>query len=250
MVEFSEPADPQRASRLVVIGDSLTFHGPDQAHPPSDPRLWPNIAAQRLGTGVDVAAGVGWTARDAWWALTRDPLIWGEYLPRATALVLAVGGMDALPAAIPTYLRQGIAYIRPGWVRRKVRAAYLEVSPRIIAATGGPFRQLPQNATDHYLSRIVQAVRTWYPQLPIIVMTPSPYRARLYPDVHFHQPSVAAAKRWADQNEVHLVDIGEIAQRGLDEGWVNPDGMHWGWQTHEQIGGMVAVAVQQASLPC
>ena len=89
------------------------------------------------GWSFDVAAGVGWTARDAWWALTRDPLIWGEYLPRATALVLAVGGMDALPAAIPTYLRQGIAYIRPGWVRRKVRAAYLEVSPRIIAATGG-----------------------------------------------------------------------------------------------------------------
>ena len=24
------------------------------------------------------------------------------------------------------------------------------------------------------------------------------------------------------------MDIGEIAQRGLDEGWVNPDGMHWG----------------------
>ena len=49
--------------QVVVIGDSLTFHGPDQAHPPSDRACGPNIAAQRLGTGVDVAAGVGWTAR-------------------------------------------------------------------------------------------------------------------------------------------------------------------------------------------
>ena len=90
---------------------------------------------------VDVVAGVGWTARDAWWALTRDPMVWGEYLPRAEALVLAVGGMDALPAAVPTYLRQGIAYIRPGWVRRKVRGLYLELSPRVMAITGGPLRQ-------------------------------------------------------------------------------------------------------------
>ena len=51
--------------RLLVLGDSLTFHGPDQAHPPSDPRLWPNIAAD----DADVVAQIGWTARDAWWAL-------------------------------------------------------------------------------------------------------------------------------------------------------------------------------------
>ena len=104
--------------RLLVLGDSLTFHGPDQAHPPSDPRLWPNIAAD----DADVVAQIGWTARDAWWALTRDPKVWGEYLPQAQALVLAVGGMDALPAAIPTYLRQGLSYIRPGWLRRRARS--------------------------------------------------------------------------------------------------------------------------------
>lgn len=235
---------------LLIVGDSLTFHGPDQAHRPTDARLWPNIAGRELGLDVDVAAGIGWTTRDAWWALTRDPMIWGEYLPRAQVLVLAVGGMDALPAALPTYLRQGIAYIRPGWVRRRVRTAYLGVTPRVIAALGGPLRQLPQRATDHYASRIVQAVRTWYPQLPIVAMTPSPHRAGLYPTQRFYAPSVRAAHRWANENRVTMVDISEAAQRGLDNGWVNPDGMHWGWQTHEQIGGMVAEAVRRASLPC
>ena len=119
--------------RVLVVGDSLTFHGPDQAHPPGDPRLWPNLLAADLGGDVDVAAGVGWTAREAWWALTRDPKLWGEYLPRAQALVIAVGGMDALPAAIPTYLRQGISYIRPGWLRRRVRGVYTGFSPRVMA---------------------------------------------------------------------------------------------------------------------
>ena len=101
---------------LLVLGDSLTFHGPDAAHPPSDPRLWPNFAAPG---DADVVAQIGWMSRDVWWALTRDPKVWGESLPQARALVIAVGGMDALPAAIPTYLRQGISYVRPGAVRMR-----------------------------------------------------------------------------------------------------------------------------------
>ncbi len=46
-----------------------------------------------------------------------------------------------------------------------------------------------------------------------------------------------------------LVDIEEPTQRGLDNGWVNPDGMHWGWQTHAEVAGMVAEALQRASVP-
>ncbi|TXH44295.1 MAG: SGNH/GDSL hydrolase family protein, partial [Actinobacteria bacterium] len=236
-------------THLLVVGDSLTFHGPDQARPPRDPRLWPSIVAEHTGLPVDIAAGVGWTARDAWWAVTKDPMVWGEYLPRARAVILAVGGMDALPAAIPTYLRQGIAYIRPGWVRRTVRGAYLELSPRIMSVTGGPLRQLPQAATDHYLSRLVQAVRTWYPDLPILLLTPSPHSAAAYPTDRFHAGALAAARRWAAAHDVVLVDIEEPAQRGLDNNWVNPDGMHWGWQTHVEIAGTVAEALQRASVP-
>ncbi|HPJ20176.1 MAG: SGNH/GDSL hydrolase family protein [Actinobacteria bacterium] len=236
-------------THVLVMGDSLTFHGPDQAHPPRDPRLWPSIVGAELRAEVDLAAGVGWTARDAWWALTRDPMVWGEYLPAAAALILAVGGMDALPAAIPTYLRQGIAYIRPGWLRRRVRGAYLEISPRVMAMTGGPLRQLPQSATDHYLSRLVEAVRTWYPDLPILLLTPSPHSAAAYPTDRFHAGALAAARVWAVDHDVILVDIEQAAQRGLDNNWVNPDGMHWGWQTHEEIAGMVTEALRDTSVP-
>lgn len=231
--------------RLLVLGDSLTFHGPDAAHPPSDPRLWPNLAADH----ADVVAQIGWMSRDVWWSLTRDPKVWGEYLPGADALMLAIGGMDALPAAIPTYLRQGISYVRPGSVRRKIRAAYLAGSPKIIHATGGPWRQLPQAATDHYLTRVVQAVRTFHPQLPIAVMTPPPHRAQLYPSQRFFADSVAACHAWAQRYRVAVADVTQVVQRGLDSGTHNPDGMHFGWDTHQAVAEQVRESLRRASVP-
>lgn len=233
---------------LLVIGDSLTFHGPDSEHPPGDPRLWPNVAAAQLGAQVDLVAGIGWTARDAWWALTRDPKVWGEYLPRADALVIGVGGMDALPAAIPTYLRQGIAYVRPGWLRRRVRQTYAKTAPVVMRTLHGPLRQLPQSATDHYLSRMVQGIRLLYPDLPIVLLTPSPADSPYYPTQRFHPDAVAAARRWAQDNDVGLVDIEEVVAAALAQGTGNRDGLHWGWQTHERVGEMVAQAVTTRSV--
>ena len=33
---------------LLVLGDSLSFHGPRTAHPADEPRLWPHVAAAAL----------------------------------------------------------------------------------------------------------------------------------------------------------------------------------------------------------
>lgn len=229
--------------RLLVFGDSLAFHGPEQTHPPADPRLWPQVAAADLGWQVDLVARIGWTARDVWWAVTKDPVVWGTYLPRASAVVFGVGGMDALPAVIPTYLREGIAYVRPGWLRRRVRSVYNATSPRVIDATGGLMRQLPQAASDSYLTRTVRAIRTYYPDLPMCALSPSPHRAAAYPSQRYHRPSVEAARRWAAGMGVELVDVEGPVQRGLASGRSNPDGMHWGWQAHAQVGRMVAATV-------
>lgn len=233
---------------LLVLGDSLTFHGPQEALPPQDERLWPNVAAREVGARVDLVAGIGWTAREAWWAVTRDPMVWGKYLPRADALVIGVGGMDALPAAIPTYLRQGISYLRPAWLRHRVRSAYSASAPPVMSTLHGPFRQLPQRVTDDYLTQIVDGVRLLYPQLPIVAITPAPTRSPYYPTDRFHASSVRAAHRWAERNAVHMVDICEPVQQGLDSGEANPDGLHWGWGTHARVAGMVAQAVETASV--
>ena len=188
---------------VLVLGDSLTFQGPQGIVAPTDPRLFPNLAAAQIAVQfgspvkVDLVAREGWTSRDAWWALTKDPVVFGTYLPRASAVIIAVGGMDQLPAVIPTYLREGLPYLRPGSVRRRTRRLYRDLAPKIMRATGGLMRQLPQSATDRYLTRIVQAVRAISGDIPIVAMTPSPYDSAYYPSQKYHDQARVSAFSWA-----------------------------------------------------
>jgi len=57
---------------LLVVGDSLAFHGPERGELATHPGLYGNVAAAALGTTLDLVARSGWTARDAWWALTKS----------------------------------------------------------------------------------------------------------------------------------------------------------------------------------
>jgi hypothetical protein len=230
--------------RLLVIGDSLTYHGPAGPEPTTDPRLWPNLVADRLGTRVDLVARQGWTARDAWWAVTKDPVAWSVLVPRAGALVLAVGGMDALPASIPTYLREGIAYVRPGTLRRRLRRAYRDVHPRVAALWGGRLRVLSQAATDHYLTRVVRGVRHYRPDLPVVVLTPPPWRSPDYPARGGHPASVVACRSWAAREGVALADVEAVVQAMHDRGAGNPDGLHWDWPTHRAVAQLVTQALR------
>ena len=232
---------------VLVLADSLAFHGPEQPHPPGDARLYPNVMARALTNALgqpvsaDLVARLGWTARDAWWALTKDPRVWGELLPRADALVLGVGQMDQLPVALPTYLRDGISYVRPGWLRRRVRRGYLAASPWVVRATDGRMRALPQTATDHYLARIVAGVHHYRPEIPVVLLGPSPYAAPAYPSQRQHLPAVDAARRWSRVHGVALVELDPIVAPSLATGSGNPDGMHWGWAVHQRVGRALAV---------
>jgi diglucosylglycerate octanoyltransferase len=243
---------------VLVFGDSLTFHGPAGPVPLADPRLYPNVLAAALQRSAawgaadscrvraDVVARLGWTARDAWWALTKDPVVATVLAPRACALVLAVGQMDQLPAAVPTYLRDGIGYLRPGGLRRGVRAAYRRAGPAVIAMTGGRLRQLPQSATDTYLDRLVQAVRLISPAgdtLPIVLAGPSPWRSVAYPSQRPHRPAVAAARRWSARSSVPWVDLDPLVGPSLVDGSANPDGLHWSWAAHRLVGEALAAAL-------
>lgn len=245
----SESSLTKVARHILVIGDSLTFHGPDTRYPPGEPGLWPNVVARELSAHrsgasddwtIDLYARMGWTTRDAWWAVTKDPNIWGTSLPRSEAVILAVGGMDALPSAMPTWLREGIPYVRPASVRRRVRTAYTTLSPRVIQASGGRFRQLSQTATDHYLRRIVQVIRLYYPDLPIFLMTPpGPYQSPMYPVVADHASAVTAARQFGERESVTVLDVEQLVNEGHERGDANPDGIHWSWSMHEQAGQLI-----------
>lgn len=236
--EVEESSSDQR--HLLVFGDSLSFHGPQQAMPPGDARLFPQVAARALGMSVDLVARQGWTARDAWWALTKDPVVWGEYLPRADAVLLAVGGMDQLPAPVPTWIRDSIPYLRHRRARRAARDVVRAATPVAVRHVGGPFRTLPQAATDRYLTRIVQGVRALHPDLPLALMGPAPWTGPYYPNTRGHRPAVHAAKRWARAHDVTYIDIEGLVAARLDR--CNPDGLHWSWEVHALVGDAIACA--------
>jgi hypothetical protein len=223
------PCGSVRSHRVLVFGDSLSFHGPDGARPADDPRIWPNVMAEALDGRAHLVAGFGWTARDAWWSLIGDPRVWAE-LHHVDAVVLAVGSMDTLPSPLPTYLRTGLRYLRPDWLRRASRRAYLAAQPRLAVALRGRPVVLPAKLTVRYLDTAVGALRVLRPTLPIVGVLPSVHRAPAYGYVHTARMAAAAAMRaWAERASVPMLDLAEVVGPHVFGGHGNPDGMHWGW---------------------
>lgn len=235
--------------RLLVFSDSLSFHGPEGPCAADEPRLWPNVAAAALGGSVDLVAGFGWTARDAWWSLIGDPRVWAE-LHHVDAVVLAVGNMDTLPSPLPTYLRMGLRYLRPDWLRRFTRKAYLAAQPRLAVAMRGWPAVLPAKLTVHYLDTAVGALRVLRPSLPIVGMLPGVHRAESYGLVHTaREGAVAAMTSWSARENVPLLDLRAVTAEHVLSGRGNPDGMHWGWEGHALVGKAMAALIGPLLVP-
>ncbi|HVK23786.1 MAG TPA: diglucosylglycerate octanoyltransferase [Actinokineospora sp.] len=229
---------------VLMFGDSLCFHGPDGPHPADDPRLWPNVAAAAIDGHTELFAGFGWTARDAYWSLTGDPRVWTQ-LPHGDVLVLAIGGMDTLPSPLPTYLRQGIRYLRPDGLRRRVRKGYLAAQPWLSRLTRGRPVALPAALTVKYLDATVVAIRALRPDIPVIATLPAVHRSSAYGFVHTARPGAELAIReWAGRSEVSLLDLREVVERHVLDGHGNPDGIHWGWDGHEAAGKALAALIK------
>jgi hypothetical protein len=236
---------------VLVVADSLAFYGPDQGELSTDPRLYPNVLAASLSAlagqpvHADLVARTGWTARDAWWALTRDPHVYSVLLPRASAVVLAVGNMDYMPTLVPTWLREGIRFLRPPLVRRSVRWAYRAAQP--LGSLVTPWRALPQRLTDRYLSNCVGGVRYYQPGVPVVGIVPPPHAAPSYGRrPRGHARAMAAARAWGARENVPMADLDPLVRPHLDAGRSNPDGMHFAWETHEAIGSELAAVVGEA----
>ncbi|HKS45961.1 MAG TPA: diglucosylglycerate octanoyltransferase [Amycolatopsis sp.] len=233
----------RKPPRLLVFGDSLSFHGPAGPCAADEPRLWGNVAAAALGGNADLVAGFGWTARDLWWSLIGDPRVWAD-LRDVDAVVLAVGSMDPLPSPLPTYLRTGLRYLRPPWLRRAARKAYLAAQPRLVVALRGRPVALPKKLTVHYLGKSVYALRVLRPDLPIVAILPSVHRAPSYRSVYPGRDATAAAiAGWAGQAGVPLLDLSAVVGEHVLGGRGNPDGMHWGWEGHTAVGKAMAALI-------
>lgn len=226
---------------LLVLGDSLSYYGPQGGLPADDPRIWPTLAAARLGLRAHLCARVGWTSRDAWWGLTQDPVVWAA-IPRAAAVVLAVGGMDSLPSPLPTALREQLRYLRPPALRRVARKAYQQAQP-VLSPLGWPMA-LPPRLTVRYLEDIRAALVAVRPGLPVVGVLPpvhhSPYYGYAHPG---HGRTTRAVAAWGERAGVPLVDLPPLVGPHLRAGAGNPDGIHWGFAAHEAVAGEVADTV-------
>lgn len=239
---------------VLVVADSLAFHGPERGEPVSEPRLWPNVAAAALGGRTELVAGLGWTARHGWYALSHDPRIWA-LMPGLDAVVLGLGGMDTLPAPLPTAVRELIPVIRPVWLRRAVRAAYWGSLPwvaRVAARTlpGGGLVALPPRLSVHYLETIRRAVRVIRPEIPLVLMLPGAHFAPAYGQVEAgRQRATDAYRAWAAGAGVLTVDVRPLVLEHLRTGQGNPDGIHYGWAAHEAVGTALAEVLAEALGP-
>jgi lysophospholipase L1-like esterase len=230
---------------LLFFGDSLSFHGPDGPMPADDSRLWPNIAASLLDGQTELVAGFGWTARDAYWSLVGDPRVW-TLLPKADVLVLGVGSMDTLPSPLPTYLRQGLRYVRPDGLRRWARDRYKAAQPWLSRVLRGRPVALPPALTVRYLDLVLTSIRALRPDLPAVAVLPPVHRAEAYGGVHTGRaPAVAAIQAWGARAGVPLLDLADLVGSHVLGGHGNIDGMHWGWDGHKIVGHALASLVEQ-----
>lgn len=235
---------------LLVVGDSLAFHGPERPCPADEPRLWPNVAAARLGGTAELVARAGWTARHAWSAISGDPRVWAA-MPRVDAVVLGVSGMDSLPSPLPTALRELLPVLRPAPLRRVVRAGYRRAQPvlsrSLARLPGGGPATLPSRLTVSYLEQCRAAIHALRPGLPVIAMLPSVHRATDYGLAHPHRAATETAVRaWAaGAADVSVLDVAALVAEHVLGGHGNPDGMHWGWDGHRAVGAALADQLQR-----
>ncbi|WP_328809553.1 diglucosylglycerate octanoyltransferase [Rhodococcus sp. NBC_00294] len=230
---------------LLVLADSLAYYGPEGGLPADHPRIWPTLVARELGWDVELVGRIGWTCRDAWWALTQDPRVWAS-IPLAGAVVLATGGMDSLPSPLPTALREQIRYVRPPILRRGVRAAYGWLQPRL-SHLGRPVA-LPPHLSVDYLEQIRAALAAVRPDVPVIATLPSVHRCDAYGRVHAgREPAVRATTAWAAEHDLPLVDLKAAVEENIASGDANPDGIHWGWDAHVRVAESVVAAVRASA---
>ncbi len=228
---------------LLVIADSLAYYGPKGGLPADDPRIWPNMVAAELDWDVELIARIGWTCRDAYWALIGDPRVWAA-VPRAGAVVFAVGGMDTLPSPLPTALRELIRYIRPPKLRRGVRASYNWLQPKL-SKLGRPVALPPRVSVD-YLEQSREALNHLRPELPVVAVLPSVHKCDAYGRVHRGRArAVKALRAWSGRTSVPLVDLGEAVRDDIESGAANPDGIHWGWAGHAAVATAMTKALQE-----
>lgn len=245
----SDPGGPASALAILVLGDSLCFHGPDARLRLDDARMFPNVMADRLAelTGRPVEATVvarsGWTTRDLWELVTKDIHTQEDLLPAADVVVLHAVGADALPVGIPTWAKDLIPRVSHAPTRKRLRRLYFDHHARLVRLTGARMRMVPRSVSLDLWPRLVDMVRFYSGGAVVIGCGCPPTVGLLHGRTDPHSPSGTEDLRaLAAVKGVPFVD----PQRHCDTTAFNPDGVHWDYGSHRRIGEALAEAAAAA----
>jgi len=231
-------------ARLVVLGDSLAFHGPHGPVPLAEPRLYPNRLVAALPGDWDavVVARAGWSLREVWVALQKEVHLQQQVLMGAGAVVLGVGSIDPLPVGVPRPLQVSLPYLRPTRLRRRVRRALDRVHPRLVRLTGARLRYTPPSVHAHCLGKSIDAIRFFTGGAPLVAVLPGvhagPYYAGRNPARDAYAARTAAIAR---DRGLPVVDLAALTEPWLHA--LNPDGLHWPWALHTAVAAALAAAL-------
>jgi diglucosylglycerate octanoyltransferase len=235
---------------LVVLGDSLSFHGPDGPLPLADERLYPQRLERLLAaaTGSDwrtsVVARAGWCVRDVWLALQKDVHLQQQVLLGADAVVLAATSADALTVGFPRLVTFAVNYLRPPTLRRRVRRELDRAHPHLVRLTGERLRWTPSEVYRHCWRKSIGGLRLFAPDAALCAILPSPHDAPYYAHSMRHLAAgIRETEEVAAELEVPLVDLPAIVTPFLDR--LNRDGVHWPFEVHERV----AAGMAEALLP-
>lgn len=236
-------------ARLVVLGDSLTFHCDTGPVPLTEPRLWPNLLANELQrrTGerweAVVVARAGWSVRDSWLALQKDVHLQQQVLIGAGAVVMAVGSTDQLPVGVPRVVNAALPYVRPTPMRRRLRRALDAAHPHLVGATRGALVWTPPEVYAHCWRKTIGGLRLFAPDAALCAVLPGIHVGRYYGGGNnpHHERYAALTARLAAEAEVPVVDLAALTRPWLHR--LNPDGLHWPYGLHADVAAAMAAAL-------
>lgn len=227
--------------RLVVIGDSTAFTGDRGPLMPSDPTVYPNVAAGMLSeatereVAVTVLATPGADTRDAWRMLTKDRHAQFDVLVGADAVIVGVGSFDHAPMGIPAAVEAVVPYLRPASVRRRARLLLRAAHPMIVRATGGRLSHTPLGEFTRMYDAVLLQVRSLARGAAGVVLGPTSHRSPYYGNLHPQREDRERIQfAIAARHGFPCVASWPLVAPHADH--LNPDGIHWPAEAHRAVG--------------
>ena len=233
----SAPSLP--AAVLVVLSDSLAVTAIDEHGNASRSRLYPQLVTAALTE----ASGRRWEAKVIGaagltvpsmlrWVRTSERV--RSRLASSSAILLAVGSLDASTAGFPLAFNDRLRRTLPRPLKRVLGVAFVALNPTLIKLRG---ERKPQTPRRHFRTAWTELVKTCNelaPGVPVFATLPAIHRARQgASSTRHHGNAVEDLREMAAELGVVLIDVPKVQRPNL--ALLAPDGMHWTRAMHAVV---------------